>query len=231
MKNLIASTALTLFILTACNSATTTQVVPLAVVATASPTASPSPSPSVSPSPVPYSFGGGAGTSGSPYQIDTATDVTHIGDYPSAYYNVTQDINMNGVTFTSIPSFSGVIYGGGWIISNLTVSGSGASFIGTLSGTITSLSLDTVAINSSDYGAAFAQAITATGGVNYCHVTGSITSPSALGDGYHAGTGNPVYVTRATGGTVTATTMNAQFNGSTVTSFCTTGPGMCGNTY
>lgn len=70
-------------------------------------------------------FAGGDGTVANPYQIATAGDLAQVRKYPSACYEMTNDIDCSGVSFTPVHEFSGVIDGKGHNINNLSLYGTG----------------------------------------------------------------------------------------------------------
>lgn len=202
----------------------------LVVVPVASPTPSPSvtptPSPSVTPTPTPtptptvtpapYAYGGGNGTIGTPYLLDTQADVQHIADHLDAYFSLTQDINMAGISFAPLGAFSGTLYGHTHHLYNMHIVGAGtavAAMFTSVSGTIVQLVLQNVTVTGGGFSAGFAGNLT--GLISTCQITGTITSPSG-GNGDNTGIGNPVYVTVSGGGTVVTTSQNVQFNGNTV---------------
>lgn len=175
---------------------------------------SPTPSPSPSPSPTPYAYSGGSGTMADPYQISVPEDVQRIADHPAAYFTLKQSINMGSYSFTTIPSFSGTLYGNSYELDNLTISGTGAvtAMFGTMSGTIVQVKLYNATITGTQYAAAFAG--TLSGLISTCSVTGTITSPSG-GNGFNAGVGVPFYKTKS-GGSVVSSTQDVYFNGNRV---------------
>lgn len=182
--------------LTACNGPESTPSVSTAEVATVSeptstPTASPTPGPSVTPSPTPspspsatpapYAFGGGSGTTADPYRLDTATDVEHIADYPSAVFSVTQDINMNGHPIVNgLTDFAGTLKGNGRQLYNLAVistNGQNAALFRALTGTVDLLTLaGQFYVNGNGHVAAFATQLG--GSLTMCRVTGTIDNQS-----------------------------------------------------
>ncbi len=194
-------------------SVPTTASVPSVPVSATVP--APAVTPSPSPSPTPYSFPSGSGTIGSPYAIETRTDFEHIVDHSAAYYNITQDVDMSGGSFSPIASFSGVIYGNNHHLYNLVITktdGTTAALFTALSGTITSLVLQSVTISSNGYATGFAGTLT---GQVSGSITGNITSGLG-GNGFNTGTGNCVYVTKSGPGSATGTVENAFFNGNHV---------------
>ncbi len=187
--------------------------------ATPSPSPSPTPSPSPSPSasPTPYVFSGGAGTSGNPYQLETAQDVQNIGQASSAYFTVVQDINMSGISFSPITSFSGTLYGNNRHLYNLTITTTGSTkavLFTSMSGTLVGLVIQNVTSSAATYAGGLVGSLT--GLVSACGTSGVISSPSG-GNGFNTGTGNSVYVTKSGAGSVINTTQAVTFNGNNVT--------------
>jgi hypothetical protein len=90
--------------------------------------------PVVVPTPSSYTFQGGSGLSSSPYLISSVTDLSHISDFPEAYYELTSNINANGLS--SIAVFSGQLDGAGYTISNLN-----SVMFSSMAGTISNLNL------------------------------------------------------------------------------------------
>jgi predicted small secreted protein len=180
------------------------------------PSPAPSPSPSPSASPTPYVFSG-SGTQPDPYRLQTASDVDHIRDYPAAHFQVMQDISLASLgSFTPIPSFSGVIYGQSFQLTNISIaspSNQTAAFFSSLSGTVVSLTFRVT--NSSVSGYATAVAGSLSGMLSSCRVYGTITSPAG-GNGYNVGTGNPVYVIKTGTASLPGIVLDVQFNGNRV---------------
>lgn len=72
-------------------------------------------------------FTAGDGTEANPYQISSAVHMRFLADEPAAHYVITNDIDMDGISFTPVDNFSGSLDGQGHTISNLTISSSTAS--------------------------------------------------------------------------------------------------------
>lgn len=72
-------------------------------------------------------FSAGDGTEANPYQISSAAHMRLLADEPAAHYVITNDIDMDGISFTPVENFSGSLDGQGHTISNLTISSSTAS--------------------------------------------------------------------------------------------------------
>lgn len=166
-----------------------------------------------------WAFGGGLGTLGSPYLITREEDVDHIRDFPSAYYSVTQDINMAGIDFQPIPSFNGVLYGNNFQIVNLAIHTQGstrAAFVDTLGGTLVNVKiLNAVVSSQSGFASLVAGSALSTALVSSCSITGTVTSPLG-GNGFNTGIGAPYYVSKANGARFLNATQNVRFNGNTV---------------
>ncbi len=164
--------------------------------------------------PTPYAFtGGGAGTVSDPYTLLTPTDVAHIADFPSAQFELVQDINMAGAVFAPIASFSGVLYGNNFTIHHFSIApttGTAVMFT-SLSGTIVQLKLQSVTITGTAYAASIAGSLT--GMISSCSLYSvNITSPSG-GNGVNTGVGRPYYVTKSGSGSVIGSSYDVFFNG------------------
>lgn len=165
----------------------------------------------------PYSFGGGQGIQSQPYILQNSEDVKHIADFPAAYYWLNNDINMQGVSFSSLPAFSGTIYGNNYRLMNLTITattGATAALFTSVSGTIVQLKLTGVNIVGQAYAAGFAGQLSGT--ISACTISGNITSPSG-GNGFNTGVGNSIYVSKTLSGSVVNTAQNVMFNNNHVT--------------
>lgn len=182
-----------------------------------SPTPSPTPSPSVTATSTWGGFSGG-GDQANPYQVTTAEDVTHIGDFPSAYFELTGNIDMSGTTFTPIPTFSGVIEGHLFKLYNFTIAATGANsaaFAITLTGSIDKLYMGNVSITSATQFAA-AYAVNLQGNITNCQVlSGTLTSPQG-GNGQNSGVGNVFYVNLVSGA-LSNSQASVTFNGHIIT--------------
>ena len=92
-----------------------------------------------------YAFSGsGTGTSGDPYEISTCLQLQEIQNDLGAYYDIHNNINCTGVTFTPIGVFTGTLNGYNYEISNIsiTATGSNVGFFGQTNGaTISNLRL------------------------------------------------------------------------------------------
>ena len=86
----------------------------------------------------------GAGSEASPYIIDNAEKFKGLSNTSGMYYQLSRDLDFNGIDFTTISTFDGTLDGNGKTISNLTFSvgdGNGGIF-GTNNGTIKNLTVD-----------------------------------------------------------------------------------------
>jgi hypothetical protein len=179
-----------------------------------SPTPSATPSPSATPAWSGYS---GTGVLAHPYLLSTPDDVVHIGDYPAAYFSLTQNIDMVGVPLTPIPNFTGVIQGHLHKFDHVTIASSGANaaafilFLGA-AGTVTQLYMSNVNISSAaGFATTFVSEVQGT--LTGCHaLSGVITSPAG-GNGQSTGVGNPVWTTRDAGSVVNTNQSDVTFNG------------------
>lgn len=227
MKKLIGSLTLVLT-LSACNgggggsSDSPSAVQDTSPVATASPTPSPTPSvaPTATPSPTPTlapAWGGfsGGGVLANPYQVTTATDVTHIGDFPAAYFELTGNIDMSGTTIVPISSFSGVIQGHLFALENLTIQTMGSTpsaLVVALSGIINKLYMSNILVEASgNYAAAYG--INVSGTISNCQILSGTINSHLGGNGNGVGTGNPIYTNAVGSPVVTGDQSTAVFNG------------------
>jgi len=122
----------------------------------------------------------GAGTQSNPYLVSTPQDLDLIRNNLSAYYKLTNDIDMstfgNFLTIGRIsPYFSGTIDGNGCKISNLSIveSGSMIAFVGLLNaGKIMNLYLENIYVESN---------LNSVGGIVGKNFNGTITNCSVTG--------------------------------------------------
>ncbi len=119
------------------------------------------------------SFAGGSGTSADPYRIETGAQLVLIKDYSDKYFILKNNINLDNRSWPSI-SFSGVLNGDGYVISNLKVSRSEANLglFSTLYGTVKKLTVKGVDIQagSSDSVGAIAGSLRGNGFITDCSV-------------------------------------------------------------
>ena len=64
----------------------------------------------------------GAGSEASPYIIDNAEKFKGLSNTSGMYYQLSRDLDFNGIDFTTISTFDGTLDGNGKTISNLTFS-------------------------------------------------------------------------------------------------------------
>ena len=67
------------------------------------------------------SFAGGTGTTEDPYQVATAEQLQAVTDFTTSNFIQTADIDLEGVAFNPIATFTGVYDGGGHFIDNYTI--------------------------------------------------------------------------------------------------------------
>ena len=67
------------------------------------------------------SFAGGTGTAEDPYQVATAEQLQAVTDFTTSNFIQTADIDLDGVAFSPIATFTGVYDGGGHFIDNYTI--------------------------------------------------------------------------------------------------------------
>src|SRR3712207_6630452 len=66
-------------------------------------------------------FAGGAGTSNDPYQIENAEQLQAVNDFLTSHFILTEDIDLEGVVWNPIGTFTGVLDGNGHSINNLLI--------------------------------------------------------------------------------------------------------------
>ena len=130
-------------------------------------------------------FSGGSGTADDPYLIANGAQLYYLslncGDtaYKSAYYKITNDIDLGNKRFSPISSFSGTLDGDGHEIDGLKIISSGSTYAGLiLSGD--GCQIKNLTLNGSVQGASYAgafvgylEASTISNCVNNCTVTSS----------------------------------------------------------
>ncbi len=77
-------------------------------------------------------FAGGTGTADDPYQVATAEQLQAIKDYTSSHFIQTEDIDLDGVVWSPIGTFTGQYNGNGKEIQNLVIE-SGSDGLGLFS--------------------------------------------------------------------------------------------------
>ena len=127
----------------------------------------------------------GSGTADDPYLVRTATDLANISHNLAAHYLLTQDIVFDDVARATIGSettpFSGVLDGGGHVVSGLVTSESGAmGLIGWNSGSIRNLGIENAALafDQKQFGIVADQNF---GTIERVHTTGSISGRAQIG--------------------------------------------------
>jgi hypothetical protein len=96
------------------------------------------------------SFAGGKGTATTPYLIETGAQLVLMKQYPSSYFMLVQNIDLNNKAWPSF-DFSGTLDGNGFVISNLKVTknGNNLGLFAILEGTVKNLTISGVTIESS----------------------------------------------------------------------------------
>lgn len=77
-------------------------------------------------------YSGGSGTETDPYLVATAEDLQNVSNNTTSYFKQTADIDLDGVAFTPIETFTGQYDGDNFTIDNLTME-SGANGLGLFS--------------------------------------------------------------------------------------------------
>ncbi|MEN6307421.1 MAG: GLUG motif-containing protein [Anaerohalosphaeraceae bacterium] len=144
-----------------------------------------------------YAFSGGTGSSGDPYLVSTAAELNSIGSsttYWASYFKLIANIDMSGYTGTSYniigstsTHFTGGFNGNGYIISNLTYTGTGVSYVGMFGYTenayIQNIQLTNINIsssNGSNIGGLIGYQYYGTTTIN-CYTSGSVSGGTAVG--------------------------------------------------
>ncbi|HOK65264.1 MAG TPA: GLUG motif-containing protein [Anaerohalosphaeraceae bacterium] len=143
-----------------------------------------------------YAFSGGTGTSTDPYLVSTAEELNTIGTssaYWASYFKLTANINMSGYTGTSYhiignitTRFTGGFDGNGYVISNLTYTGTNVSYVGlfgyTQNAVIQNVQLVNVAISSTN-----GQNVGSLIGCQLYGTTANCSVSGTVSGGYHTG--------------------------------------------
>jgi hypothetical protein len=152
------------------------------------------------------SFAGGSGTRDDPYQIATGAQLAYLAQevngansaLSGAYYVLTQDIDLNGVSWTPIGfgytgsynynCFSGQFDGGGHVIRHLaqtqgtTGAASGGGLFGRLSGaTVENVGVADCAVETAGYAGALAARVGDASTVKNCWATGAVSGRTYVG--------------------------------------------------
>ena len=130
---------------------------------------------------------------GETYHISSSADLVALQDFvnsgtdtTSITFELTSDIDMNGVVFrgigiSSATSFKGTFNGNGYVISNLTIDSteSTVGLFGHSNGAIENVGLENCNITGKDYvGGLVGDNM---GGISNCYATGSVTGDYAVG--------------------------------------------------
>lgn len=139
-------------------------------------------------------YDSGSGTSGDPYIIKTSTHLTNLAstssDWIGKYFELANDIDMSGVSFTPIGNntqvFTGNFEGNSHVISNLTITPNatniGTGFFGQFSGNVTRLGLDNVTITATGVNRTGGIVGYMTGGsITYCYTKGGSINVGSAG--------------------------------------------------
>lgn len=153
-----------------------------------------------------------------PVEISTFEQLLLVNEVPDGDYKLVSDIDLSEKVFSGplIKNFSGTFDGNGYAITGLNVqSGNQSALIGTLTGTVTGLTVKgNISINSESETPVYAGAVAAINGgsvmKSYCDVTVDVTSSGTVYAGavtgsnaYNGSTGNVEYCT-ATGSVTVA---------------------------
>lgn len=127
----------------------------------------------------------GAGTSEDPYLVAAAQDVSLVGPLQPAYFRLTADLDLSGITWSKapIPEFEGCFDGGGHRIRNLNIRSGDREYLGffgqVTGGCVVNLGIESVSItgaeNSRNLGGL---AGSNSGRIANCYVTGQISAGS-----------------------------------------------------
>jgi hypothetical protein len=130
----------------------------------------------------------GAGTPEDPFQIETAEDLSAIGEQRiSACYRLNADLDLSGITWRTacIPEFSGAFDGQGHRIKHLTIRSTepgDVGFFGYMAGRVWNLALEDVSITATGGSRGVGGlAGSSSGSMTGCYVVGSISAgPESL---------------------------------------------------
>lgn len=124
----------------------------------------------------------GEGTEASPYIIDNVDKFKGLSNTSGMYYQLSRDLDFNGIDFTPISTFDGTLDGNGKTISNLTIAATNnkCGFIGNNTGTIRNLNINNVTLEQ----AIIAGTIAAenNGTIDNCHVQTGLVQGSATNE-------------------------------------------------
>ncbi len=142
-------------------------------------------------------FIGGSGTAQDPYQISTVAHLQAVNSSLSSHYVLVNDIDLAGQSFTnsviapytysSSPQFTGTFDGGGFVVSNLTVTGGeNVGFFGRISKAATPAIVKNLGIENANITAGISVGVLAgysSGHITDCYATGTVTITGSKGGG------------------------------------------------
>jgi Predicted solute binding protein len=128
--------------------------------------------------------GSGSGTSGDPYLVTSASQLSEVASNLTAYYKQTTDIDLSSATWTVLGTFSGTYDGNGFKVSNFTITAIAAQcgFFGNVSSTgmVKNLGLVSVTCNVGSYSTAGILAGFNAGAIQNCYTTGTLSGSGAI---------------------------------------------------
>ena len=118
--------------------------------------------------------------------IYNQTGLNAVRNNPSRSYFLMRDINLSGINWEPIPSFSGTFNGNGYTIRGLRVdrpAQKDVGLFGSISGSIDNLTLEAIQVTGVQNTGGLAGSTTASGAINNCHITGdsSVTGSECTG--------------------------------------------------
>jgi hypothetical protein len=135
----------------------------------------------------------GEGTPVNPYVIADAFDLAQIWLKPSACYILKNNLNLSGISWSTpvVPTFEGIFYGQGFIISNLTINQPNSNFVGLFGclqkdGQIQNIGVENVNIIAHDYVGGLV-GYSFSGKIDTCYSTGAVRGTNYVGGlmGFH----------------------------------------------
>lgn len=133
-------------------------------------------------------FAGGSGTAQDPYRIATAAHLDKVRHYLSAHFIMISDIDLGGTNWLPIDDgddgFVGTFDGGGYVVSNLTITGS-TSYIGLFgyigeSGRVVNIGVQSGSVSGSSHVGGLV-------GANYGRISNSFAGCSVSASSFYAG--------------------------------------------
>ena len=130
-------------------------------------------------------YSGGTGTASDPYLIATPADFYNVRNHTGKYFLQVCDISMEGYSLTPVSSFSGTYDGGGYAITDVTMTiyTDRAGLFGNNSGTIKNINLENCSITIYGSSVAFSGGIAARnyqgGQILNCFVSGTVQGSSS----------------------------------------------------